>query len=177
MAADSNTLYKLILLYMLDNLEFPLTNSQISDFILDRGYTDYFTLQQTIYDLQSSELVVAENIRNSTRYIITEAGRETIAMFGSKLSSAIKEDIQTFFQEKKYQLRKEIDLQADYYPIDKEYMVHCLIKEKKSTLLELKINVVTKEQAVHICDHWQKDSEEIYNYLIQKMLLSTPIDE
>ena len=177
MAADSNTLYKLILLYMLDNLEFPLTNSQISEFILDRGYTDYFTLQQTIYDLQSSELVVAENIRNSTRYIITEAGRETISMFGSKLSSAIKEDIQNFFQEKKYQLRKEIDLQADYYPIDKEYMVHCLIKEKKSTLLELKINVVTKEQAVHICDHWQKDSEEIYNYLIQKMLLSTPIDE
>lgn len=177
MAPDSNTLYKLILLYMLDNLEFPLTNSQISEFVLERGYTDYFTLQQTIYDLLSSDLIVSENVRNSTRYIITESGRETINMFGSKLSSAIKEDIQAFFQEKKYQLRKEIDLQADYYPIDKEYMVHCMIREKKATLLELKLNVVTKEQAVHICDHWQKDSEDIYNYLVQKMILSAPTEE
>lgn len=177
MAPDSNTLYKLILLYMLDNLEFPLTNSQISEFVLERGYTDYFTLQQTIYDLLASDLIVSENVRNSTRYIITESGRETINMFNSKLSSAIKEDIQTFFQEKKYQLRKEIDLQADYYPIDKEYMVHCMIREKKAVLLELKLNVVTKEQAVHICDHWQKDSEEIYNYLVQKMILSAPTEE
>lgn len=177
MAPDSNTLYKLIVLYMLDNLEFPLTNSQISEFVLERGYTDYFTLQQTIYDLLSSDLIVSENIRNSTRYIITESGRETISMFSGKISSAIKEDIQTFFQEKKYQLRKEIDLQADYYPIDKEYMVHCIIREKKAILLELKLNVVTKEQAVHICDHWQKDSEEIYNYLVQKMILSAPTEE
>ena len=177
MAADSYTLYKLILLYMLDNLDFPLTNSQISEFILEKGYTDYFTLQQTIYDLQSSELILSENVRNSTRYIITEAGRETISMFGSKLPTPIKDDIMMFFETKKYQLRKEIDLQADYYPIDKEYMVHCLIKEKKSTLLELKLNVVTKEQAVSICDRWQKDSEEIYNYLVQKMILSAANEE
>ena len=177
MAADSYTLYKLILLYMLDNLDFPLTNSQISEFVLEKGYTDYFTLQQTIYDLQSSELILSENVRNSTRYIITEAGRETISMFGSKLPSGIKDDIMAFFASKKYQLRKEIDLQADYYPIDKEYMVHCQIKEKKAILLELKLNVVTKEQAISICDHWQKDSEEVYNDLVQKLLLSAPTEE
>lgn len=171
MAADSSTLYKLIILYMLDNLDFPLTNSQISEFILDKGYTDYFTLQQTIYDLEGSELIVSENIRNSTRYTITNSGQETIAMFESKLSFAIKEDIQHFFEEKKYQLRKEIDILADYYPVGKEYMVKCLVKEKKSTLLELRLNVVSKEQAIHICDHWQQKSEEVYFYLMQKLLL------
>lgn len=176
MAVDTYTLYKLIVLYMLDNLDFPLTNSQISEFILEKGYTDYFTLQQTIYDLESSELILPETVRNSTRYVITNAGRETVSMFSSKLPQAIKEDIDAFFQSKKYQLRREIDLQADYYPVGNEYVVQCIIKEKKATLLELKLNVVTKEQAVHICDHWQQDSEEVYNYLIQKMLL-TPTDE
>lgn len=171
MAADASTQYKLILLYMLDNLDFPLTNSQISEFVLDKGYTDYFTLQNTIYDLETSELIVSENVRNSTRYLITEAGRETIAMFESKLSTAIKDDISLFFEEKKYQLRKEIDILADYYPVGKEYMVKCLVKEKKSTLMELKLNVVSKEQAIYICDHWQNKSEEIYNYLMQKLLL------
>lgn len=177
MAADSQTLYKLILLYMLDNLDFPLTNSQISEFILENGYTDYFTLQQTIYDLQASELITTENIRNSTRYFITTSGRETISMFDTKLPEAIKEDIKSFFQAKKYVLRKEIDLQADYYPSGKEYMVHCLIREKKSTLLELQLNVATQEQATYICDHWQNDSQEIYNYLVQKMILAAPAEE
>ena len=33
------TVYKLIVLYMLQNTENTLTNSQISEFILDREYT------------------------------------------------------------------------------------------------------------------------------------------
>ena len=42
------TLYKLIILYMLDKVDFPLTNAQISGFILDKGYTTYFKLQQAL---------------------------------------------------------------------------------------------------------------------------------
>ena len=34
--AETYTLYKLIVLYMLDKVDFPLTTSQISEFILDR---------------------------------------------------------------------------------------------------------------------------------------------
>ena len=36
--ANSFKLYKLIILYMLSKVDFPLTNSQISEFILDEGY-------------------------------------------------------------------------------------------------------------------------------------------
>ena len=35
------TLYKLIVLYMLHKVDFPLTTSQISSFILDRDYTSF----------------------------------------------------------------------------------------------------------------------------------------
>ena len=44
--AEAFKLYKLIILYMLDKVDFPLTNSQISEFILNEGYTTYFKLQQ-----------------------------------------------------------------------------------------------------------------------------------
>ena len=40
--ASPFTTYKLIILYMLQNSEGDLTNSQITDFILDRKYTNYF---------------------------------------------------------------------------------------------------------------------------------------
>ena len=45
---ESLTLYKLIVLYMLEKVDFPLTNAQISGFILDKGYTTNFHLQQAL---------------------------------------------------------------------------------------------------------------------------------
>ena len=64
------TLYKLIVLYMLTRVNFPLTNSQISNFVLDAGYTTYFTLQQTFSELIESSLIRSETIRNSSYYYI-----------------------------------------------------------------------------------------------------------
>ena len=43
---ETLTLYKLIVLYMLHKVDFPLTTAQISDFILEQGYTTYFKLQE-----------------------------------------------------------------------------------------------------------------------------------
>ena len=42
---------------MLQNADDTLTNSQISEFILDRGYTNYFHLQQALSELVEAELV------------------------------------------------------------------------------------------------------------------------
>ena len=44
--AEASTQYKLIVLYMLDQVDFPLTNTQISNFMLNKDYTTYFTVQQ-----------------------------------------------------------------------------------------------------------------------------------
>ena len=35
--SETFTLYKLIILYMLNKVDFPLTTSQISEFVLDKG--------------------------------------------------------------------------------------------------------------------------------------------
>ncbi len=49
--AEVFKLYKLIVLYMLDKVDFPLTNSQISESILAQGYMAYVKLQQDLPDL------------------------------------------------------------------------------------------------------------------------------
>lgn len=40
--AEPITIYKLTILNMLDKVDFPLTNTQISNFFLEQDYTDYF---------------------------------------------------------------------------------------------------------------------------------------
>ena len=74
--SESFTLYKLIILYMLEKVDFPLTTSQISEFILDKGYTNYFKLQSTISEMLDSQLILAENTHNRTLYHFCIAGIE-----------------------------------------------------------------------------------------------------
>ena len=66
--AQPLTLYKLIVLYMLDKATFPLSNSQISEFILDREYTSYFHLQQALSELVDAKLAKIEVVRNTSTW-------------------------------------------------------------------------------------------------------------
>ena len=113
--AETYTLYKLIILYMLDKIDFPLTTSQISEFILDKGYTTYFKLQETLSELADSDLLKVETTHNRTLYHLTEYGAETLHFFSNKISPAIRKDIDDFLKEKKYDLKEEVSVKADYY--------------------------------------------------------------
>ena len=75
---DTIALYKLIILYMLNKVDFPLTTAQISEFILDKGYTSYFKLQEVLSEMQDDGLIKPETTYNRTLYHVTENGAATI---------------------------------------------------------------------------------------------------
>ena len=68
------TLYKLIILYMLDHVDFPLTSAQVSDFLLEKEYTNFLTLQQAISELTDASLITTHSIGNRTHLMITVEG-------------------------------------------------------------------------------------------------------
>lgn len=175
MEQNQLTLYKLMILYLIGKVDFPLSNSQVSEFIIEKGYTNYFNVQRAFHELEEEEMLRIKTIRNMSHYSLTEEGKEAIDMFEYQIPNSIKEDIGQFLDEKEYELRKETDLEADFFPAKRdEYTVHLKIKEKDSLLLELNLNVVSREQAVHICDHWNQMHSEIYSTLIQKLLFDDP---
>ena len=88
--AEALTLYKLIILYMLRKVNFPLTNAQISDFILGQEYTSYFHLQQAISEMLEADLVTAEVIRNTSYYRMTEEGKKTTRLRSRNTRFAVR---------------------------------------------------------------------------------------
>ncbi|MBO5278158.1 MAG: DUF4364 family protein [Lachnospiraceae bacterium] len=170
MTPEALTLYKLIVLYMLNKVNFPLTNTQLSEFILGKEYTNYFTLQQVISELSASELVRVKTVGNTSYYHITSQGEETLGFFSNKISDPIKEEIDTFLMENKYELRNEAGTLADYYKsTNGDYIVHCQIKEGDSPLIELNLSVPTSDMAEHMSTNWKNASDDIYAYIIQQL--------
>ncbi len=170
MNADSIVLYKLIILYMLDRVDFTLTNAQITDLVIAKKYTDYFTLQSSINEMIETDYISASTIRNSTHYKITMKGEEALAMFENRIPYAIKQDIMEFFDTQRINLRQESEIYSDYQKNENgEYTVSCVIKERNATLIDLKFSVPTKSHAVSICDNWREKSTAVYEQLINSL--------
>lgn len=170
MSQETMTLYKLIVLYMLDRVAFSLTKAQISDFVLEREYTSFMTLQQAIAELEDAELVSSSTSRNRTYLKITKEGKDTLSYFGGQISSSIRQDIDRYFQDNEMEMRNEVSIRADYYKATSgEYEAHLIAKEKDVTIVEITMSVPDEDTASSICANWHSKNQDIYQYLISQL--------
>lgn len=169
--AEAQTLYKLIVLSMLNRVDFPLTYAQISEFILSKEYTNYFTLQQVLAELVETNLAEVHTVRNSSFYHMTQNGQDTLNYFGDMISPAINEDMDTYFRENAIAMRDETAVRADYYENNAgEYAVRLRVLEKEEPLIDLTLTVPVESQANSMCNHWKEKNQKLYAYLMQELL-------
>ncbi len=170
MTQDPLTIYKLIVLYMLNRVTFPLTRSQITDYILDREYTSYMTLQTVFAQLCDTNMILEKTVRNRTQLFITEEGEDTLRFFENRISSEIKKDVDSYLNEKSMSLKNEVSISGEYYKsTEGEYKSHLIAREKGQTLVDITLSVPTEEIAASICEKWERKNQDIYEYLIAQL--------
>ena len=166
-----DTMYRVMILYMLNIVEYPLTNTQITNFILEKEYTNYFTIQKAITGLLETDLIIAESAHNSTRYHLTEYGEQTLTFFHTKVSDAIKEDIHTYFQAHHFDLKQETAVFADYYKASGQgYAVRCRIQDQSTDIVDLTLHVRNRSQAEAVCRNWKLTNIDIYETLMDTLI-------
>ena len=145
------TVYKLIILYMLRNSSSPITNSEISEFILDREYTNYFHLQQALSELEETELIEKRTISNTSYYYLTEV-LQYLAARGASTKNQVKAP-------------------ADYYINNQgEYVVHLQLLQKGASVIDLSLAAPSLSAAKAMCRQWPKKYEEIYAKIMEGLL-------
>lgn len=165
------TVYKLIVLYMLQNSENSLTNSQISEFILDREYTNYFHLQQAISELVEADLIEMHTRTNTSYYSLTEEGRKTLSYFVQELSSDIKKEVNEYLKSGGFKMEERILTPADYYITPQgNYAVRCQLIEKGLSLIDLTMSAPNLEAAQAMCRKWASGSQVIYGKIMEELL-------
>ena len=172
MSSQYLTLYKMIVLYMLKRCDTPLSKSQIYDFILDKEYTTFLTLQEVFSELASSELVLEKTAAHRTYLELTPEGEETLTFFGNRINPAIKIEIDEYLRENSMKLRNEASIISDYRKTgDNEYTAMLTAKENGQNLVDINLIVPTEEIAQSVCNRWQENNSEIYQFLIEKLML------
>lgn len=171
MLSEPMTLYKLMNLYMLKQVNFPLTNSQLSDFFLEHEYTTYFTLQQALNELLEAGLIRMESNHSTSRYDITREGEDTLTFFGKSISPAIISDMDKYLKDNRFRMRNEVGIVADFYKsTNQDYIIHCEVREGKTALIDLSLSVPDREQAEEMCSRWERKSQEIYAFAMKALM-------
>lgn len=169
--ADPTTLYKLIVLYMLERIDSPMSNAQISDFFLGKDYTDYFTTQQVLHNLLDSYLIRSESTHNATQYSLTPLGKETLRLFEDKISDSITDDVTNYLSANDLAIKDANSLIANYYRAgEHEYVAECQLRKNERKTLEITLHVQTEEQADAICTNWAEAVNDIYANLMDSLL-------
>ncbi len=171
MESDAITLYKLIILFLLDKVDFPLTNAQIANIILSLNYTNYFNVQYSVSDLLETEFISSDKIGNKTYYKITTTGSETLSFFYNKISPDIQEELTEYLKENQFTLRDEVSTLSEYFETkDKNYIVRLRVIEQGEAIIDLNISVPSKEDAENICNNWREKSQQVYAYILTNLL-------
>ena len=156
---------------MLKRCDSPLSKAQIYDFILEKEYTNYMTLQEAFGELASSELIIEKTIGNRTYLEITDEGSQTLEFFGNRINPSIRQDIDSYLRDNSMKLRNESSVLGDYSKTgENEYEVRLLIRENNRDQMSIKIKVPAEEMAQAMLDNWQKENQDIYAYLFSKLM-------
>ncbi len=170
MNQEPMTLYKLIILYILDRVSFPISIAQISDLVLEKEYTGFLTLQQAVSELSETGLILSKSLANRTQLQITAEGRKTLSYFENRISDAIKEEIREYLEKHELEMRDESSIQSNYYrTVNGEFEAELTASDKEVNLITIRLTVPTEELAASVCGNWQRCSEEVYAYLTAKL--------
>ena len=121
--------------------------------------------------MAESGLVSVDMVRDTSYYKITEEGTTTLSYFTNEISGVIKEEIHVYLEEHGVEMQNRTAVLADYYKSTaQEYAVRCQVKERGANLIDLTLAVPTEEAARSICQNWEGKCQEVYAYLMEKLL-------
>ena len=165
------TVYKLIVLYMLDRTGDAIAKTTISDFLLDQsGTNNYLSVQQAISQMEESGLITSETMGSRTMIRITKEGQETLRFFENELNPEIRRQCAEFLRRNGMEIRDEAKTSAKYYKkVTGDYEVDLTVNERDTTLCALRLDVPDESIAKTVTQNWLEKNEDIYQYLVKEL--------
>jgi len=158
---------KLTILMLINNLEVPLTNEEITELVLDSGLINYISLQHYITEL--CELSMLERIPQDGKqhYLLTENGRVALDFFKVRVPGHVQKKIDNIIKDFKKSLPIETNVHAEYTKIsENDYEVFLSITENKAPMMNLTLHVMSDKHAKRVCERWEAHATTSYGDIL-----------
>ena len=158
------TISKLILLYVFDQMEIPVTADTLNEMCCSQNtWLSYMTLTQILPDLVEARFIVTMASANTEHYKITQEGRDCLNYFFMKIPSSTRKEISSYIKKNRQTYKRKQEYFKDYYKNrDGSYTVNLKIIDPLGTKLELKLNVANRAEAKTVFNKWNDYASDVY---------------
>jgi len=164
--------YKIILLYLINKMDIPISNSQVTQFAQSQNVMNYYMAQKCLNELVEAGYLEESIDNHLTRYTITDDGTLAMESFIKRISLNTKNLITKYIYENYKKIKQDFETTA-YHFFDQdsnEYIVKCNAYEDDILLMELNMSVVSKEQALQACNNWKNNVANIYGKILNLII-------
>ena len=171
---DSTT-YKLILLYVLDKMEIPLTENSILEICSSQNnWINWMECQDLLSQLITANFIYKPSTDNQeNRYNITVNGRGCLSEFYTRIPASLRAQIDQFAMENKLQYKRNQEyVSKNYKNEDGSYTVELKILEPvtAATIFGLTLKADTRHGAMLACKKWRDIAPTIYESVYGKII-------
>ena len=161
---------KVLILYVLNKANKPLTNDVLYKLVLAGTDMNYFYFQQFILDLIAVKYIYSFQKEDQTLYQITDAGKSTLDLTLDLLPGIIKLKADTNLKPILDSSEEEHSVVAEFTPLsENHYTIVCKIVENNETVFEVKTFAGSRDEAKKIVDNWQTNASIIYPKIIRTL--------
>ena len=163
--------HKLLILYILDKINMDLTNSQITQVVLETEMMNYFSLQQFLSQLMESKFLTTYKESDREYYSLTQKGLEILEYFLSRISEDVTKKIDEYISLNKKNLLSDTEVKSSFIQQnDNEFIVNLKVIENQSNLIDLNLNVSSEKQAQKIGNNWKRNASYMYAEIIDLLI-------
>lgn len=169
--SDISLTYKIIILELLNRVNYPLSNAQITDFFTESGITDYFTTQEAISSLIDAGMLEVIHSNNNTLYQGNEQAWETLRLYQEKVSSNIKDEMISYLNKNGLSMKQSNSLFADYQHLSSGgYLCSLRMLEEDAVVIDLALRVTSEAAAEAVCTNWKVRCGEVYEAVVDRLI-------
>lgn len=158
---------RLIVLCSLYHLS-PCTELQLLQFFSEHDMMNYFDMMFALNDLCARGQAVRAKKRAGYLYEVTDAGKEALSLFGSRVPRSISSLLEATAWEWRQQFQKEAQYQQHVEQTARgEYELTLSVVEQEMDMMRLTLSLPSREMANRLAARWPKKSAEIYETVIR----------
>lgn len=158
---------KILILYLLNKVNRPITNLSILKLTSNIKEINYFYIQQFLSDLIESKYIITYPKEDFWVYELSPEGKKVLSLTETLLPGIVKLKIDTCVDDNLENIQNERAVTSECFPeSENTFTVKCKLTEGYTTLFELSVFAGSKEQAKKISQNWKANSDKLYPQII-----------
>ena len=173
---QDSTVNKLIVLFVLEKIEIPLTEQSLIDICYGKNnwIKNYMECKEIIYNLVEIGFIYKTNGNSEEdRYTITYTGRNCLSHFYQRINANLRDQIAEYVKENRIAFKRSQEYVSTMdRNSDGSYTVCLKIRSAliDEPMFELKIKAPSRQSAIGATNIWKEKAHLIYEYAYETLI-------